>query len=201
MAARVEIRGLQQALDAVGDEIQRKAAVRSINEITAKARTATSRKIRERYTVKASKLNEKVKVRKLTFTGGQAKIVATGHSLGPWDYAGTRETKRGLSVKLKVGGPRKVVRSWYTKVYPGGKKAFRRVWRRENARAAWSPKLTPLTAGRLPKRYRLPIETVPTMGAADLYDQQFVTAEVQSLVDREFDAIHRRNYAYYAGTP
>lgn len=199
MSRVVEIRGLEDARAVLHPEIHERAHRRTINDLTLQSATASSRKIRERYTVKAGELKKKLRTRLLTAGSRVAKIRVEGRRLGLLAFAGTRQTKTGVSVKLKHQGRRKIIRHAFLREIKGGRQAWRRVWRRTHPAEPVRPMRPAAQYGAMPRLYRLPLEKVTTIGPAEMFDHPNVYAEIERVVDEKAREIYRRNYRYYAG--
>ena len=214
MAKVVELKGLQEALDALDPGVAQKAAVATINDLTAKGRTRASTKIRSIYNVKAAPLKDAMKVFKLKNWGaGKASIETTGSRFDPFHFSGTRELAAGgLSVQIRKDRPRYRFRWPFVGVVrpgasgfatdqslEGTKIALERVWRRERPLDPVSSRLTRRAPwSRFGREFRFPIRRFTTIGPADMFDVPPIYAEIQQLVDEEYEDGFRRNYEFYA---
>lgn len=112
------------------DAIRDKATVRALNRALDATATQANRKVRERYNVRAAAVARAME-KKRAF-GAQAALAATlvfrGRRMNLLDF-GARQTKVGVSVKVKVDGPRKVLPGTFiaTNTHSGFTGVFRRV--------------------------------------------------------------------------
>jgi hypothetical protein len=90
---------------------------RAINHTAAKAKTAASRQIRDRYKIRAKDLKPAIKVHKANRTNLEAAVMAVGRPLPIYAF-GARQTKRGVSVN--VMGKRQVIRSAFVATMKSG---------------------------------------------------------------------------------
>ncbi len=200
MAQRVvEIRGIPEVMAVINPNVHEKAWRRTINDVTRQSATAASRAIRDRYTVKARALKKKMRVRVLTAGSRVAKIRVEGKRLGLLSFAGTRQVKTGVSVKIKRHGTRKVIRHAFIAAPKGGRQVFRRRWRREHPAEPTRPMRPSRQYGAMPRTYRLPIEKLTTIGPAEMFDHPRVYVEIERVVNEKAPELYQRHYRYYAG--
>lgn len=197
MARGVEIRGLPEVHALLNADVAKQAAVRTINDLTTQSRTRASTAIRARYTVKAATIKNRMKVSKITTAGGVAKITVSGPLLSLTSFAGTRQTAKGVSVKILQSGTRKLIRHAFLAQSKGSQQAYRRVWRREHPAAPLGR--TPRTRGMyLPRHMRYPVERLTVMYPATMFDQDQIYGEIQALLDEKYEEIFLRNFEFYA---
>ena len=195
--AKIELRGLEEALEAVDNHVAQKAARRTINDLCKRGRTALSRHIRETYNIRAGSAKAEIDIELLGASGGRAALSVSGTRMPLTDFSGTRQVGAGLSVQVRKDRPRSVIRHGFLATMgSGGERALRRQWRRLNPEApvgradrAWS---------RLPKRYRLPAEQLTTLSVPQMFDQDEAYRLVQAVVDDKGDELFQTNYRYFA---
>lgn len=105
------------------------ATMRAINAEAARGRTLASRKIREQVGLKASYVNEKLKVRKATVTHLVAEISTPKRGLLLTRFANRQLTlrgrKAGIAVRVKPrGGFKKMPKAFYIRLRAGAEPGF-----------------------------------------------------------------------------
>lgn len=119
-----EFTGFKEAakeLKTLGQEGQR-AVTRALNKTATKTRTLASKDIRSQVNLKAGYVREKLRIKKATFKQPQAVIYASRRGVLMTRYP-HKVLSRGVSVRIKKGKARKVMKgAFVTTVNAGGKK-------------------------------------------------------------------------------
>lgn len=129
---RSNIREVQAEIVALADRVKNKATARALNRALDSAATLANRKVREIYNVRAAAVSRTLS--KQRAHPGQIYLRATltvrGRRMNLYDF-GARQTRAGVSVKVKVGGPRKVIPGTFiaTNSHTGFRGVFVRVGR------------------------------------------------------------------------
>ncbi|MEO8153580.1 MAG: phage tail protein [Rhizobacter sp.] len=170
---------VQKALDRLSDDIALRASVSATNKTVAQAKTAMSKAIRAEFNLSAAKVAEKLFITKATFKGGRFQVEA---SLLSESKAGRRsvnvinfqanQTAGGVSIKVKRGGGRKVVKGAFI-----GNKG-RTVFIREG------------TA-------RLPIRPVQVIDVPQMFNTRKVNAAVIAFIKAKAPEIFDREIKFY----
>ena len=105
----IQWKGLEELEAALDPKLVRKAMVRALNRVALKAFTAIKKYLREKYTLKAKDISKQVKVSKARQNSPVAFIIATGTNF-PLIAFQAKQTKRGVTVKIKKSSGRKLVK-------------------------------------------------------------------------------------------
>ena len=97
-----EFRKLKRNLDG---KTLNKAVVRTLNRVARTGFTAGSKRIREEYNIKAKDIKKASKLRRATYNDQKAILTVSGGPI-PFKYFGAKQTKKGVTVKIKRQGPR-----------------------------------------------------------------------------------------------
>lgn len=117
MNLTVKIKGLEEARKLLSLDRLRTVIVRTQNKAMAQGMTATKRKIREIYTIKASRLSEAFKLKNANKENLDTKLTVKGRTAGLQHYAarqkvimkGKRKYK-GVTVQVRKDRPREIVK-------------------------------------------------------------------------------------------
>lgn len=127
ITVRVDAEGVTRALAGLADAVQARAINRSLNRAADAGRAEGIRIVRETLNLKAKDVRRVIKVEKRT--GAQladAAIVIEPEDVRMIAYD-ARQTKPGVTVKVKRGGARRLVRGVFLATMLSGHKG---VWRR-----------------------------------------------------------------------
>jgi hypothetical protein len=123
LEVKADLSRLKQGLKKLGQDIAAndKAMARAINKASALGRTEMARSIRDEFMLTVSKAREKLQVRKAFAARGKLEISGELFSKDPSGRRrainlasfGAKATRRGLTVKIKRGGPRVVLRAGF----------------------------------------------------------------------------------------
>jgi hypothetical protein len=140
-----------------------KVTTRALNKTLTGVRTDASSAIREVITASKSAVDGTFRIQKASENRVEAWISSTGKRL-PLSAYSVRQTKKGVSVHVKRVNPRKVIpgtfiatmKSGHTGVFErGARKPMMATW---HGQTGQQPKRPNMNYGRLPKKYRLPIQ-------------------------------------------
>ncbi len=168
------IEGLERLLD---EKIYRKALRRTIKRMGAKFKNRAIKEVRKTYNVKAKTLRRHIKERMSGSDGGSVewRFTVTGRPVNLIHF-GARQMRKGVSVKVKKGSGRKVIKSAFIARDSGGHK---RVFMRKG-------------------KERLPIEAKSTLSYPQMFNKDIIdkaTKEVEENYGKEFE----HNLDYYLG--
>jgi hypothetical protein len=133
----------------------RSATRSAINKTLRKAFAAASRKVREIYNIKAGDLRKYTKIRRATNIRPDAEIRVRGQRLPVFLFAAKPKPK-GVMVKIKKKGGRKLIESAFIETMPSGKRS---VFRRKE-------KTPGILVGRLP------IRLLTTLDPVKMFEQE-----------------------------
>ena len=104
----------------VRKEVMDKAVPRALNKVAAEVKTESSRGIRNAgYNLKVGTIKKQIDIRRATRGNLRAVVRATGRPIPLINY-GARQTKAGVSVKVKNG--RKIIKHAFIAAMPTGHK-------------------------------------------------------------------------------
>ena len=105
----MDFREFDKIKNILNEKTFNKAVVRTLNRVANAGFTAGSKKIREEYNIKARDIKKASKIRKATFNDQRVILTISGGSI-PFKYFGAKQTKKGVTVKIKRYGPRILVK-------------------------------------------------------------------------------------------
>jgi hypothetical protein len=112
---RPDFRAVERQLGILQDGMRDRVIAAAINKTTDKARAEMTRQITGEFNIKAKDVRAQLKVRRASWKGGMlvAELEAMssrpgGRSLNLIHFA-ARQTSKGVTVKVKRGGPRKLI--------------------------------------------------------------------------------------------
>lgn len=152
-----DIRNVKSMLDGVKNGAP-KVLSRSINKTLTGVKTDAAKELYKTMNMNQAKIKKGFKIENSTFSKLTGKFESRGKRISLMDFSGTRQTKKGISVKVRRDGSRKVVRYGF---FSNGS-----AWRRKY-KGAKKPVNQNIAYGALPKKYRLPIERLTAPGVED----------------------------------
>ena len=169
---------IQKRLRAMQRDIASKAMASALNKTVAQAKTAMSREIRAEFTIPASKVNEALRINRARATGGQFNLESPskrGRSLNLINFA-PRQTARGVTVKIKKGGPRKLLRGAF--IGNDGRTVFVRTGGAKRR----------MSKGFNTGKMREPIKALQTIDVACMFNTKRINAKVVRFIEEKFPA-------------
>lgn len=167
---------VQRALDRMSVEVRTKATVSAVNKTMAQAKTQMTRSITAEYALKSAYVRERLQIRRATFKGGafniSASLVGTGKRSANLIAFGAKQVKKGVSVKIKKVGGRKIITGAF--IGNQGRTVFKRVG-----------------------KSRLPIESVRTIDVPQMFNQRRINAAVVATIKTKFPSVFASEAAYY----
>lgn len=165
-------------LDRMRDDVGARALASALNRTMEQARTAMSREIRQEFNMPAAKVSAALRVRRASFKAGRFGMEAMlespskrGRSLNLINFA-ARQTRQGVTVKIKKGGPRKLLRGAF--IANDGRTVFVREG-----------------------KSRLPIKALQTIDVAQMFNTRRINAKVVTMIRSKFPEIFAREARYY----
>ena len=169
---------VQRQLDKLREDVAKQATARAINRTLEQARTAMSREIRAEFNIPARKVNDALRVNRASFRDGLFRIEGSlesptkrGRSLNLINFD-ARQTSKGVTVKVKKGGPRKLIPGAF--IANDGRTVFRRVG-----------------------KSRLPIKALQTIDVAQMFNTRRINAKVVQVMKERFPTIFEREVKFY----
>lgn len=121
--------GLDNVLKLLDPKLVRRAHVRATNRSITKGRTEWSRGVRKDYAVKAGDISKASRLRRLSNQGRFAGLELIGE-VASLKYFAPRPTARGVSVKVRKAGARKVIGGAFIARGSGNEHVYRRTGER-----------------------------------------------------------------------
>jgi minor tail protein Z (GPZ) len=169
---------VQRQLDQLQKDIGRQALASAVNKTIAQAKTSMSRAIRDEFNISAGKVNAALRVTKASFRNGLYRIEASlespvqrGRSINVINFQ-ARKTSQGVSVKIKKGGARKVIRGAF--IANKGRTVFQRVG-----------------------KTRLPIKAVQTIDVAQMFNTKRINARVVKFMETKFPEVFAHESQFF----
>lgn len=182
---------VQRKLAALHQEVAGKAMASALNKTVAQAKTAMSREIRAEFTISASKVNQALRINRARASGGQFNLEASlespskrGRSLNLINFA-PRQTARGVTVKIKKGGPRKLLRGAF--IANEGRTVFIRTG---------EPKRR-MSKGFNVGKLREPIKALQTIDVAGMFNTKRINAKVLRFINTKFPELFAHEAKFF----
>lgn len=179
-----------KALRQFGTDIADKATVRALNRTIEQARTRMSREIRVEYVIPAQKVKDVLRIKRASIKGGALSVEAvlfvtskSGRSFNLINF-GARQTARGVTIKVKRGGPRKLIRNAF--IANEGRTVFARVPGTKMPRRRWGG------------QHGEAIEPVQTIGIGQMFNTRRINQRVVELINQKFPELFERELRFYA---
>ena len=168
-----------KALQTLQADVARQATSRALNATVAQAKTAMSREIRAEFVMTAKTVNDSLIIRRAVASGGRFNLEASLSSISDRGkrslnlaHFQARQTAKGVTFKIKRGGPRKLIPGSF--LINGGKTVMIRVG-----------------------KARLPIKALQTINVAGMFNTKRINAKVIKLIEERFPVIFEREAKYY----
>lgn len=148
------------------------ATVSALNRTGTTVRAAASREIRNEYKLSAASVREQLKVIRASRSNLEVRVRATGRRIGLIDF-NARQTRQGVTVQIKTGGGRKLIRSAFLATMKSGH-------------------LGVFSRGRyaggkfVPGRSRLPITELTSLSLPKAFSNQKVMKQLVTLATETF---------------
>ena len=105
---RFEVKGLKELQDALDPKRYKKIATRALNKLGSQTKTAVSREGRNTYNIKRDRLDSGFYMRRATWENLAVLLRYSGRTPGLQRFD-ARRTNRGVTVKVRKSGGRRVV--------------------------------------------------------------------------------------------
>ena len=169
---------VQRELEALSKDVGNAATASALNKVTAQAKTAMSREIRQEFAISANLVNQRLRITRASANGGRLNIEASlqatkgkGKSINLINF-GARQTAKGVSVKIKRAGARKVIKGAF--IANKGRTVFIRV-----------------------DKARLPIKALQTIDVPNMFQTKRINAKVLELIALRFPGIFANDVRFF----
>jgi Prophage minor tail protein Z (GPZ) len=169
---------VQRALDSMRKDIANKATASALNKVTAQAKTAMSREIRDEFNIAAGKVGQALTITRATANGGRLRLEASLQSPSKRSRSlnlaafGARQTAKGVSFKIKKGGGRKTIPGAF--LINQGKTVMIRTGKR-----------------------RLPIKALQTIDVAQMFNTRRINAKVLRFIEDKFPTLFANEAKFF----
>lgn len=183
---------VQRKLNALQADIRAKALASAVNKTIEQARTQMIREITSEYAVKAGYVRERLRIKRASFKGGAFQIEAAliGGAANRKRSAnviafGAREVNKGVSVKIKKVGGRKIITGAF--IANKGRTVFERV-----------PGTTMASRSKYAgSKHAEKIKPVQTIDIPQMFNQRRINAAVIAGIRAKFPTIFEREANFY----
>jgi len=170
---------VQRQLKQLQDDVAKQATARALNRTVEQAKTAMSKEIRQEFVLPAATVNQSLFISRAKFKGGTVNLEASLSSISQRGkrslnlaHFQARQTSKGVSFKIKKGGPRKTIPGAF--LINGGKTVMIRVGKQ-----------------------RLPIKALQTINVAQMFNTKRINAKVVQVINDRFPTIFAREAKFY----
>lgn len=172
MRIDVKFDGIDELMKALNEKAYRKAMNRTIRRMGQRFRTTATKEVRKTYNVKASKIKQYMRAK---MDGDTFKMYIKSSTVSLMNF-GARQTKKGVSVKVRKDRGRKVIKGAFIAV---GKNNNLQVFKRVG-------------------KERLPIESKKTLSITQMFNEN-VLNKAKSAVEESYENEFKRNLDFYLG--
>jgi hypothetical protein len=178
---------VQRALQGLQREVAQQATARALNATIAQARTQMSREIRQEFAVDTRFVGQRLRIKRATFFNGRLGLEAALDAQEKPRSAnvirfGAKAGKAGVTVKIKRGQPRKLIRNAF--IGNKGRTVFTRQPGTKMASRKWGGK------------HGEQIEPVQTIDLPQMFNARRIKAAVVAAMQARFPAIFERELAF-----
>ena len=166
-------------LETMRKDIADKAVASALNKTAALAKTAMSKEIRAEFNLSASTVNQSLKVSRASAAKGKFQLSAALSSISrPGRRSlnlarfSARQTRKGVTFKVKRGGPRKLIPGAF--MINGGNTVM-------------------IREGKT----RLPIKALQTIDVGQMFNTKRINAKVVKLIEARFPAIFANDARFF----
>mgnify|MGYP001598132394 CR=1 FL=1 len=169
---KAEFGQVLKALDGLRSDVRDKVLARTLNRIGEQTKTQATREISQEFNIKSSTVRERIIVRRAfasTRLAVEISVPTKGGKRGSINviHFGARQTKRGVTIKVKRGGSRKALKSSF--IGNDGRTVFSRIHSKSGVKSG-----------------RLPIYPVQTIDVPQMFNTKRITAKLLANVRDKF---------------
>ncbi len=173
MEFTMKISGMEQVTAMLDKRVARMAVISGTNHTARKVRTAGMKAVRKIYNIKTKDIKPTIWIVKATRSKPYALFKVWGYRLGVAKFS-AKQTKRGVTFKIKKGGGRKRIGKAFIATMASGHVG---VFKREG-------------------KSRLPIDEKLTISVPEMFGSKKVTTAMQTVINRDLAARVWRDYKY-----
>ena len=195
MIVDVKLEGIDEALSALRPELYNKAMRRTLNDLMAIGKTQATKKVRERYNIKAKQLNRYIKVRKASGNNLEARLSVRSREISLYHFLyGEKTPKMGRRAKGKPVRVKVIKQEGVKRL----RHAF--IMRGKNGNIGIFERLVGVkaTKGKAAEKGEDKIIRLNTTAFAKMFDNIGVK-EMQKYADDNANKVFERNFNYYIG--
>lgn len=162
--------------------ISNKAQVRALNRTIEQLRTEAGRKIREEYNVTLRGIRQASKITRAR-AGSRypsAELTFRGRPINLYEF-GARQVKKGVTVKVRVRGARKLIASAFIQTLKSGQNAGKRGVFKRTGKA------------------RYPIHFLPSLSLPVMAERKAISAALLTFADERFSVNFDRELRFLLG--
>ena len=163
-----------------------KVLTRAVNKTLTGVRTDAVGEIYKDLNLTKTRIRKDFKIKKMTWSYLTARIISKGAPVGLAAFTGTRQTKKGVSVKVKRSGKRSILKHAFIadaeKTATFGSITRTHVFWRKYSGPRSKPRVG-FSYGALPRKYRLPVERLIGPRIQDIFDEPKVMKPVMKMAD------------------
>lgn len=181
-----------EALAGLHKEVRNKAMASALNKTAAQAKTAMGREIRAEFVLTASKVNAALSVTKARASGAGFGLVASLQAARDARpglnviHFGARQTAKGVSIKIKRNGPRKLIPGAF--IANSGRTVFVRTGEAKRR----------MTKGFNAGRMREPLRAFQTIDVSSMFNARRINGAVVKSIETKFAGIFANEARFYA---
>ena len=170
---------IQRQLETMRQDIADKAVASALNKTVAQARTAMSREIRREFNISAGTVNQSLRIQRASAAKARFELSATLSSISRpgrrslnLAHFAARQTRKGVTFKIKRGGQRKLIPGAF--LINGGATVM-------------------IREGKT----RLPIRALQTIDVGQMFNTKRINAKVVQLINTRFPAIFANDARFF----
>ena len=172
--AKSNFKKVELEFKAAGKGVE-KATRSAINSVAAQGKTKASKTIRAEYNIKARDVNKTLKIIRVNAVNKNAQIISKGYKALSLGKFSPTQTKRGVKVRIKKQGTKKLVRGAFKATMPSGHQG---VFKRKTVKS-------------------LPIEDKFVIGVPIMFRAKSVMPKVQLFIREKFPIILKSKLEYF----
>lgn len=176
-AAKVALYGIKNGFP--------KATTRAVNKTLTGSRTDATKELAGILNISQKRIRQDFSIHKATWKKLEGSLKSTGEPVGLASFAGTRQTKKGVSVKIFKRGKRSIIGGAFVAERRGANHVFLRKYRKGKKKGQAVKPNFPY--GVLPRSYRLPVWRLTGPRVQDIYDDKPVMDAVLKKAGNRFD--------------
>ncbi|HEB83733.1 MAG TPA: hypothetical protein ENI92_01895 [Bacteroidetes bacterium] len=172
--SQADLDAVRALLDGLRTDGGIKAHVLAVNKTLTGVRTDATDEVYQRLNLTKTRIRRDMTVSRATYANPAGRLVARGKPVGLISFSGTRQIKKGVSVLVRRGGKRTVLKHAFIATAKNAKNVFWREWTGPR-----QPVRPTFRYARLPKIYRHPIHRLTGPRIEDILADLEVLGNVQ----------------------